>query len=222
MRDRKKIPFQLWCQILPHAEHQLNLLQKSRVVPKISAFAHMYGKHDYETQPFAPLVCGVEIHVMPSVRETWKSHTKTGYYLGTSWEHYRCHKVWIQETKSTQVVQTVFFKRKYLTQPTITAPDALVREGDNICNTLANIAPETEKTRRAIDFLMDIFKSQARKNESGTDTQRVCTEAARARRVVVDEAEQTIYVLLEEIMMDNDDLRTTKYLEVLLQATQEH
>ena len=51
----KNFPLQLWCQILRHAEHQLNLLQKSRVTPSVSAFAHMYGQHDYDAQPFAIL-----------------------------------------------------------------------------------------------------------------------------------------------------------------------
>ena len=39
-------PLQLWCQILRHAEHRLNMLRKSRVTPSVSAFAHMYGQHD--------------------------------------------------------------------------------------------------------------------------------------------------------------------------------
>ena len=39
-------------------------------------------------------------------------------------------------------------------------------------------------------------------------------EAAQAQRVVADEAGKMIGVPLEESMMDNDDLRTTKELEV--------
>ena len=80
------------------------------------------------------------------------------------------------------------FKHKYLTQPTIPATDALLREVDDICNTLANIAPATDKKWRAIDFLMDIFKGQPKRDESGTDTQRVCMEASQAQRVVLDKA----------------------------------
>ena len=55
----KNFPLQLWCQIFPHAEHQLNLLQKSRVVPTTSAFTHMYGQHDYDAHPLALLGCEV-------------------------------------------------------------------------------------------------------------------------------------------------------------------
>ena len=53
-------------------------------------------------------------------------------------------------------------------------------------------------------------KYQSKKNDSGTDTQRVCMEAAQAQRVVVDEAEQKIGVPSEEMMTDNDDFRTEK------------
>ena len=41
-----KFPMQLWCRILWQAEHQLNLLRKSRVTPAVSCFAAMYGQHD--------------------------------------------------------------------------------------------------------------------------------------------------------------------------------
>ena len=61
---------------------------------------------------------------------------------------------------------------------------------------------------------MDIFKVQSKEDESATNTQRVCMEAAQAQRMVADEAEQMISVPSEEMMMDNDNLRTTKELEV--------
>ena len=53
-------------------------------------------------------------------------------------------------------------------------------------------------------------KGQAKKKESGTDTQRVCMEAAQTQRVVVDKEEQKIGVPSEQIMMENDDFRTEK------------
>ena len=71
----------------------------------------------------------------------------------------------------------VIFKHKYVTQPTITYTDTLLRAGDNICNALAKIALATDKTQQAINFIMDIFKGQAKKNESGTDTQMVRMES---------------------------------------------
>ena len=104
----ESFPLQLWCQILWHAEHQLNTLHKSRLNPTVSAFEEMYGPHDYDTHPFAILGCAVELHVMPKNRKTWETHTKTGYYLGASWDHFWCHRIWVKDTKSERVGQTVF------------------------------------------------------------------------------------------------------------------
>ena len=62
-------PMQLWCQILRQAEHQLNLLRKSRVDPSKSAFEILYGKHNYNAHPFASLGSTVELHVTPNKRK---------------------------------------------------------------------------------------------------------------------------------------------------------
>ena len=176
-------PLQLWCQILRQAEHQLNLLRKSREHPTTSAFEQMYGPHNYDANPFAILGCAVEMHVVPKNRRTWEAHTKTGYYLGTSWDHCRCHKVWIKDTKSTRIGQTVFFKHKYITQPTVTTSDALLRASEDICDALLKTAPNNKNTRTATDLLVDIFKGQAKAEESPTDVQRARKDEAQTQRV---------------------------------------
>ena len=102
-----KFPTKLWCLILCQAEHQLNLLRKSRVDPRKSSFEVMHGKHNYNTNPFAPLGCAVEMHVVPSRQKTWEAHTKTGYYLENSWKHYRCREILITDTQCVRVGQTV-------------------------------------------------------------------------------------------------------------------
>ena len=107
----ENFPIHLWDRLLEQAEHTLNMLRPSRVVPKVSAFAYLNGEHNHNQQPFAPLGCKVEIHVMPKVREAWAAHTTTGYYIGTSWEHYRNHKVYIKDTRSVRTGATVFFNR---------------------------------------------------------------------------------------------------------------
>ena len=101
-------PVRLWCRLLCHVEHQLNLLRTSPVDPAMSAFEIMNGKHNYNSNLFALLAYAVKLHVMPSKRKTWEQHTKSGFYVGNSWEHYRCHKVWILDTKNTAVGKTVF------------------------------------------------------------------------------------------------------------------
>ena len=51
----ERFPMQLWCAILPHAETQLNMLQKSAGKSTISAFEYLHGPHNYDSHPFAIL-----------------------------------------------------------------------------------------------------------------------------------------------------------------------
>ena len=60
-----KLPLSLWCHLLSPAELTVNLLRQSNVAPKISAYAHVHGQHDYMRKPFAPLGCAVQAHVKP-------------------------------------------------------------------------------------------------------------------------------------------------------------
>jgi hypothetical protein len=49
-----KLGLSLWCHLLKPTELTLHLLRQSKVAPKISAFAHVHGPHDYLKKPFAP------------------------------------------------------------------------------------------------------------------------------------------------------------------------
>ena len=48
-------PLHLWCQIIPQAERRLLLLSQTNLNPNISAYAYVYGQHDYIAAPFVPL-----------------------------------------------------------------------------------------------------------------------------------------------------------------------
>jgi hypothetical protein len=80
-----KFPLSLWCHLLEPTELTLNLLRQSKVVPKISAFAHVHGHHDYMKKPFAPLGCTIE----------GDTRSDAGFSLGTSMHQHRCFRVYI-------------------------------------------------------------------------------------------------------------------------------
>jgi len=46
------------------------------VDPIKSSFEVLYCEHDYNANPFVPLGCKVEMHVMPAKQKTFKAHTK--------------------------------------------------------------------------------------------------------------------------------------------------
>ena len=95
-------PLHLWCQIIPQAERQLLLLRQSNAKPHISAYAYLYGPHDYSAMPFVPIGMETLIHEKPSRRRTYAEHCVKAYGLGTSPEHYRCWNLWAQERKEYQ------------------------------------------------------------------------------------------------------------------------
>jgi hypothetical protein len=149
----------------------------------VSAHTYLWGQHDYNSQPYAPLGCKVEAHVVPEVRETWAPHTATGYYIGNSDEHYRCHTVYITNTKSTCTCSSVFFKHKYLTMPTLTPADALIKAANDLTAAIAGNMPLSTITDNAITQLLQIFKQQANSTNDAVSAQRVLTDCAQHQRV---------------------------------------
>ena len=179
----KDFPLYLWCDLLPQVEHTLNLLRPSGKLPTVSAYAYLHGQHNYDRHPFAPLGCKVEAHVMPSNRETWAEHTVSGYYIGCSHEHYRCHQVYVTSTRHIRVFQTVFFKHKYLTQPTFTSHDALIRAADKLADAISGTIPKNSTTENGIKSLLDIFKQQANVAKNRLDAKAKQMNDAATQRV---------------------------------------
>ncbi len=69
------------------------------------AHAYLYGQHNYNKLPFAPLGCKVEAHMMPSTRDMWAEHTASRYYVGCSHEHYQCHRVYVTSSMLDSIFQ---------------------------------------------------------------------------------------------------------------------
>ena len=67
------------------------------------------------------------IHGKPGKGLMRSPHAVNGWYVGTSIEHYRCYTMWGKDTRSNRVSYMVFFKIKYITNPTVTPEDAAVQ-----------------------------------------------------------------------------------------------
>jgi hypothetical protein len=80
--------------------------------------------------PLAALGCAVQKFESRDRRGTWAEQTTNGWYIGTSNEHYQCHKIYVKKTRSVRISDTVFFKHKYITPPTLTQVDTIVKAID--------------------------------------------------------------------------------------------
>jgi hypothetical protein len=112
-----RFPLSLWCHLVRPAELTVNLLRQSNVVPKILAYAHVHGQHDYTKHPFAPLGCADMAHVKPKNRQSWDVHGDVGFNIDTAMEHHRYFNVHIVKTRETRISDLVFFKHQYITNP---------------------------------------------------------------------------------------------------------
>ena len=72
----------------------------------------------------------------------------------------------------------MFFKHKYLTQPTITTSDALIKAADDLSKAVKGVIPQKGATMEALEQLVDIFKQQAKDKEDNARRQRVHKENA--------------------------------------------
>jgi hypothetical protein len=136
------------------------------MMPTISAYAYLWKQHDYNANPFAPLGCKVEAHLVLTIRESWAPHTASGFYVGNAWDHYRCHEIYIFDTCHTRVCNTVFFKHKYFTMPTITAANAIIRAVDDLTNAIAGVVLPPNMTREAVEQLMVIFNNKLKRQRT--------------------------------------------------------
>merc|ERR1712051_844018 len=107
-------------------ERQLLLLHCSNIKPKISAYAQVYGQHNYDAAPFVPIGMESLVHEKPLRRWTFAEHCKKRHVIGTSFEHYRAWIIWMTDTQATRVSETVFHKHKYITTPAVTPADAVI------------------------------------------------------------------------------------------------
>jgi hypothetical protein len=128
------------------------------------------------SNPFAPLGCKVEAHVVPEIHETWAPHIASEYYIGNAMEHYHCHNVYIPDTKGTRVCSSIFFKHKYLTMPNLTPSDTLNKAADTLSEAITGAIPVSSITNDTITQLLNIFKQQANSTKDATSAHRVLTQ----------------------------------------------
>jgi hypothetical protein len=103
------VPLKLLDKLLPQATITLNLLRKSRINPRMSAYAQLNGHFYFKRTPMAPPGTCVIAYKKPDQRASWDPHGVDGYYLGPELDHYRCYQVHITKTKGTRIVDTVEF-----------------------------------------------------------------------------------------------------------------
>jgi hypothetical protein len=125
------------------------------------AYAHVYqGQHNYSKHPLVPIGMESLVHIKPHKRQTYAQHCEKGFVIGTLFEHYRCQKIWMKDTHCTRILGAVWFKRKYLTNPSVTPEDQIIAAIRGLAKTLrTNILPQLhDNTVDKLQKLQDILQ----------------------------------------------------------------
>jgi hypothetical protein len=120
--------------LVPQVVLTLNLLRQSHVAPNILAYAYHHGTFDYNRMPLAPMGCAVQFHIKPNRRKTRGEHSGDGWYLMTSMDHIRCHYIFAKATRAKRISDTVYFKHKHITQPSLTTEDLVIKAIQDLSN----------------------------------------------------------------------------------------
>jgi hypothetical protein len=134
-------PLKLWDKLLPRATLTLNLLRKSRINPRMSAYAQLNGHFESNRTPLAPPGTRVIEHEKPDQGAYWDPHGVDGYYLGPALDHYRCYQFHITKTKGTRIVDTVEFSPSKTAMPHTSSKDLASIAALELSNVLQEPAP---------------------------------------------------------------------------------
>jgi hypothetical protein len=90
--------------------------------------------------------------------------------VGTSKEHYRTYNIWIKETRAIQNCDTVFFKHKHLTNPTVTKADIVTNAANKLIDSIkGNFASvHNDNEIEALDRLSKIFVDATKRISGAT------------------------------------------------------
>jgi hypothetical protein len=178
-------PLSLWCHLVRPVEITVNLLRQSNVAPKVSAYAHVHGQHDYMRQPFAPLGCAFMAHDKPKNRRMWDVYADKGFNIGTAMEHHRCFHVYIMKKRATRVSDRVFFKHQYITNPQITPETLVIKAAAELTNVLKGTVSRVVEMVEALQKVSGLFTKIAAAKAATTRAREQQTYPMSRQRVAV-------------------------------------
>ena len=156
-------PMHLWDRLIEQATLTLNLLRPSRLNPHLSAYEFLNGSFNYMSTPIALPGTKVEMHIKPANRPSFGYHSQTGWYLGPAKQHYRCYRIYIPQTSSERIADTVQFFPTRIRMPASSSLDKAIQAANDLIHVLQNPEPASpffefgDAQQNALDKLAALF-----------------------------------------------------------------
>jgi hypothetical protein len=178
-------PQNLWDHLLPQTEITLNLIQQSNATPTVSAYAHLRGPFDYNKMPLTPMGCEAQIHKKTNKQGTWAYHSVDGWYLFTSSEHYCTHICYVKATKSKRHLDTVHFKQKNITNPTITHANKVMQALAECAKTITGATGgTTAQEAKDLQCIVKATRAALHKNDAPINNSNAKHQAPRVPKLL--------------------------------------
>jgi hypothetical protein len=111
--------------------------------PKLSAYNYLFGVHDFNAHPMAPPGIKVIAHEKPAKRASWATHGIDGWYIGPTYKHYRCYRIYATKTRAERICDTVEFFPHNFRMPEQSSADAAIRAAQELIHALKHPEPAT-------------------------------------------------------------------------------
>jgi hypothetical protein len=111
----------------------------------------------------APPGIKVIAHEKPAKRASWATHGIDGWYIGPTYEHYRCYRIYATKTRAERICDTVEFFPHNFRMPEQSSADAAIRAAQELIHALKHPEPATPFQKLsnehldALEKLADIF-----------------------------------------------------------------
>eukprot|EP00957_Ditylum_brightwellii_P204856 15341097-Ditylum_brightwellii.AAC.1 len=120
-----KFPVTEWNRLTPQATLTLNLLCTSRVNPKLSAHAYLFGNFNFSATPLVPPDTKVFVRNKPNNCGSWAYHGAEGWAICPSPKHYHCIRCFMPDTAAEVDADTVKLIPHVILVPSFTDKEAI-------------------------------------------------------------------------------------------------
>ena len=144
-----KFPPHLWCRLIYQAVITLNMLRRSRINPKLSAYNQIFGNFDFNATPLAP--CGMKAIIYEKKEQrisTWSDHGAHGWYVGPAPQHYRNYTVYVNHSRDERTSDTVDFFPTKFAMPKTSSNDRAIAAIEDLAHELRNPKPASPFLQR--------------------------------------------------------------------------
>ena len=142
----------------------LNLLRNYRNNPDLSAYAYLFGPYYFNKSHMAPPGTRMIVHNKHGNRTSWVHHGTKGWYTGTSLDHYRFIKCYMNATGIVGITDTLQYIPNSFAFPKTTTEDYLQHAIGDIIE-IMKYHPKTppflsyvEATKNAINRISHILR----------------------------------------------------------------